>query len=465
MEWASLASRIVGAKANPKWADIANNIHIPQNDTLDLTLEYDGMNGTAAIKQADVVLLTYPLGYTNQSTTRGIRNLQFYAENQSPDGPAMTYAIFAIDTAQLTTQGCSAYTYLLYSSQPYLRRPFYQFSEQLIDNPNLNGGTNPAFPFLTGHGGYLQVYTHGLTGYRPSYDVLYLDPSLPPQLSEGVFLKGLKFQGGVFDINITLSNTTITRKSDWSFSLTDENIKADDEITVVIGSRNAKSGNYTLKVNGTLTVPTYRADLNTTAFAGNLAQCKPVDSEAPWVPGRFPVSLNDGDNSTVWQPLSNETTVITVDLGEERKFSSAYFLWGTQPPKTVSLGVVGVSASNVTIVSNATYINSTFSNSTISNSTISNSTSFNSTVSNSTSSNSTLNTSLTTQWIVSNVAVNISSPFNVKTFNASNIVFPYGNDSLIALGQSYTSRYVQIAIEGSYDSSGNGGTIAEFVLS
>jgi hypothetical protein len=51
-----------------------------------------------------------------------------------------------------------------------------------------------------------------LTGYRFRSDSFYLNPSLPPQLGpEGVLIHGMKWQGGVFDVQVGLDNTTITR--------------------------------------------------------------------------------------------------------------------------------------------------------------------------------------------------------------------------------------------------------------
>lgn len=78
----------------------------------------------------------------------------------------MTFSVFAADANRLSPSGCAAYTYALRAFLPYLRAPWYQFSEQSVDNPNLNGGTNPAFPFLTGHGGASQVGPFAFLGIR-----------------------------------------------------------------------------------------------------------------------------------------------------------------------------------------------------------------------------------------------------------------------------------------------------------
>ena len=55
----------------------------------------------------------------------------------------MTYSIFAINANELSPSGCSAYTYTQNGFEPYLRAPWYQFSEQVNDDPDTNGNTTP----------------------------------------------------------------------------------------------------------------------------------------------------------------------------------------------------------------------------------------------------------------------------------------------------------------------------------
>lgn len=430
MSWTTQAAEILGEQPDPKWMDIANNIYVPRDPSLNLVLEYATMNNSVEVKQADVVLLTYPLEYPNITAEEALASLQYYAAKQSPDGPAMTYAVYAIDVAQLATEGCGAYTYLMAASQPYLREPFYQFSEQIYDNATINGGTNPAFPFLTGHGGFLQVFTHGLTGYRPRNNTLYLDPTLPPQLEEGVIISGLKYQGGVFDIDIQLNHTTISRRNDWTFSDTDGIILTDDNtpINITIGSRNSQAGNYTLSVNETLTVGTFRPDLNTSSPI----QCKPVLSSDPWIGGQFPFAVNDGDMSTSWQPSTPNKSFITIDLGNETEISSANFVWGRSTPQLVSLGV---------IPSNATTLNFTAAAET----------------------NATNLTITQQQWILTNEKVELSSPYNQST-NISVFTMPSGNISSFDFSNTYIGRYLVVGIEGNYDSTSEGGSLVELTI-
>jgi F5/8 type C domain len=260
----------------------------------------------------------------------------------------MTWSIFAISEAQLQQSGCAAYTYLLRSGEPYFRPPFYQFSETAIDNyenaddfnPAFPFGLHPAFPFLTGAGGYLQVFTHGLTGMRPHLDYLYLDPTLPPQISDRVIIKGLKWQGSSFDISIQLDTTTITRRR---LSTATDDIPA----TLRIGKHNVQHGDHKLLAGESLRVPTRRPDLRPVLYYGNvnLAQCKPVTSttitthsaEQDWVFGRYPAGVVDGSNATAWQPLTPASASITVDLGYEANISGIIINWGSAPARSFAI--------------------------------------------------------------------------------------------------------------------------------
>ena len=63
----------------------------------------------------------------------------------------MTDAIHSIDASALNAPGCSAYTYMLRSHEPFLRAPYDQFAETRT-------GPNTGFNFLTGIGGFMQVF-------------------------------------------------------------------------------------------------------------------------------------------------------------------------------------------------------------------------------------------------------------------------------------------------------------------
>ncbi|KAK9242481.1 glycosyl hydrolase family 65 central catalytic domain-containing protein [Lipomyces tetrasporus] len=422
MGWARRAAEIVGQAADPAWADIENNIYIPVHPDANLVLEFSNMNGSVEIKQADVVLLDYPLEYSS-SWQQSLNNLDFYAMAQSADGPAMTWAIFAINSADLSPVGCASYTYLLYASQPYLRPPFYQFSEQMDDDPATNGGTHPAFPFLTGHGGFLQVLTHGFTGFRPREDVFYLDPSLPPQIADGYSVKGIKWRDSVFDVTIKLDETVIYRRRPRSSSSSAAAGGGGGPVTVRIGAGDGM-GDYRLDQDETLVVPTRRADVNGTLVDGNRAQCMPAVSNTTWTSGHLPLAAVDGSNSTSWQPSTRRPSALVVDLGEETTVSGVSLNWARTPPLVFSVGYT-----TEAVVTPATGFDSF-------------------------------------AWPVVGQAVAISAEYNAAT--ALEVKLAVGNVTTVALAEPVRARLVVLVVEGSYDSGRRygdvGATVAEFAV-
>ncbi|KAH8703343.1 putative maltose phosphorylase [Talaromyces proteolyticus] len=343
-EYAPAAARILNQEIPQNWSEIAEKISIPMNLKENITLEFEEMPGDWKVKQASVALMNYPLEYRiDKDWAR--HDLDYYSIMNTYVGPAMTWSIFSINEAQLQTSGCAAYTYLLRSSEPYLRGPFYKFSETTLDKPEKDGddmafpfGLNPAFPFLTGAGGFLQVYTHGLTGMRLSEDALYFNPVLPPQIPEGVTVKGIKWQDASFDIAIGAEITTITRRR---LGLPQDIVPS----TVRIGSKNSHPGEkfkeYTLKVGESLAVTTRRPDIQSLSggVVENKALCKTVTSDDhPWSYGRYPLSAVDGSNATVWQPTSaTKPASMTIDLGDKTDVSGFFINWGASPAATFTI--------------------------------------------------------------------------------------------------------------------------------
>ena len=197
---ATRAAAILGEKAPANWTVIADHLRMPFDAQNQAFLQYDGYEGTQ-IKQADTVLLLYPLEWP-MSTQVAADTLDYYAPRTDPDGPAMTDAIHAVDAAQIGEPGCATHTYLMRSIRPFVRDPFAQFTEARGDKAGAQDplAGSPAYNFLTGSGGFSQVFTFGLTGLRWREDRVHLDPMLPPQLSSGVTLKGLHWRGRTFDI-------------------------------------------------------------------------------------------------------------------------------------------------------------------------------------------------------------------------------------------------------------------------
>jgi hypothetical protein len=69
-----------GLEENSTWDDIADNVLILREGGV--TLEFTTMNGSAAVKQADVVLNTFPLDYTaNYSAQDSLNDLDYVSSS------------------------------------------------------------------------------------------------------------------------------------------------------------------------------------------------------------------------------------------------------------------------------------------------------------------------------------------------------------------------------------------------
>jgi len=196
----------------------------------------------------------------------------------------MTDAINMIDTAALSTPGCSAYTYFLRSVDPYTVGPFDQYSEHL--------GASGVIDFTTGLGGFLQELYYGFTGLRWDTDAVVLDPMLPPQLP-GLNLTGLSWHRRTFDISIARDRTTVTLKSGAAMPVTSD------------------GKTQTVRRGSSITLPTRRPDTTPTT---DVARCGDVTSSSADL--SYPaVAAVDGSAATQWKATSPAAT-LTVDLGK-----------------------------------------------------------------------------------------------------------------------------------------------------
>jgi trehalose/maltose hydrolase-like predicted phosphorylase len=305
---ATRAAQILGEPAPAQWKKIADNLRMPFDEQNQVFVQYDGYQGTQ-IKQADTVLLIYPMEWP-MSTQVAANTLDYYAPRTDPDGPAMTDAIHAIDAAQIGEPGCQTHTYLMRSVRPFMRDPFAQFTEARGDKAGAQDplAGSPAYNFLTGSGGFSQVFTFGLTGLRWREDGVRLDPMLPPQLAGGVTLKGLHWHGRTFDVAIGPSTTTVSSRGGGSLPL------------------DTPGGAKTLANNGSATLTTRRPDL---APTDDVARCKPATASTE-EPGKYAEAAVDGSTATTWAPTASPGT-LTVDLGSVVRLSSVVAQWETAP--------------------------------------------------------------------------------------------------------------------------------------
>lgn len=313
---ATRVAEILGQKAPASWKTIADKLRIPYDSKKKIFEQYAGYKGTT-IKQADTVLLMYPLEWP-MSKAQAARTLDFYAGHTDPDGPAMTDSVHAIDAAAIGEPGCATYTYLQRAIKPFVRGPFKEFSEA---RGNKAGATDPhagkpAQDFLTGKGGFLQTFTNGLTGLRLRENAVHLDPMLPPQLSQGVTLRGLHWQGRTYDIEIGAHQTTVRLTAG-----------APMKIETPEGDKIVSRGVPAV-------LKTRRPDQTATSNAARCTAATATSEE----PGLYAGAAVDGNTTTAWVPNA-ATGTLTVDLGRPTLIGQITPHWTATRPKSYNVQV------------------------------------------------------------------------------------------------------------------------------
>ncbi|WKT52463.1 Six-hairpin glycosidase-like superfamily [Fusarium oxysporum f. sp. vasinfectum] len=430
--------RQFGMTENKTQDEIASDVlFIRENG---ITLEFTTMNGSAIVKQADVVLMSFPLGYNDNYTDQnGLDDLDYYANKQSPDGPAMTWAIYSIVADELSPSGCSAYTYAQYSYKPYTRPPFYQLSEQLVDNATVNGGTHPAYPFLTGHGGANQVTIFGYLGLRLIPDQgLHVNPNLPPQIG---YLKYRTFYWRGWPISAwsNYTHTTISRHPTTKPLDVADSRYANKGIAVYAGKM-GDSALHHLTFDEPVVIKNRQISSVNTVH-GNLAQCRPVKSSNSYEPGQFPIAAVDGATSTKWQPSkAAEVSSLTVSLAKKdvgSKVKGFYFDWADAPPINVTVLFHNKTIDDPTKVYGTSSHDSRY------------------------------------DVVMSIKKVKLSNAYNAKTDNLDAVVMPTGNTTNVTLPEPVPlSRYATLLIAGNQAldkvdlkaGNGTGATVAEWAI-
>lgn len=337
MRWALAVLQHLGKPVPDIFTKIMGNVHMPTSpDDDNIVLEYSGMNSSVGIKQADVIMITYPFENELITESQAEANMNFYLQKQVSFGPAMTFPIFLIVASALLDTGCSSQSYLLKAVQPFLRGPFAQFSEQNNDNYATNGGTHPAFPFLTAHGGLLQAVLKGLLGLRYDFRLengkivrmLKLEPTKLKTLPGGVVFHGIHYMNHTLSLNMTSSGLIITDHS--------QDAGAVDEIEIILGSRLDNDTTFAISSGDQLVLPLFETEQ---AFPNSLTECNKAvfTNITDGAYGDATVLVNDGDNTTHWQSYHNTTGKVLIDLKSRTKLTFGLINWGDRPPTNVTI--------------------------------------------------------------------------------------------------------------------------------
>lgn len=167
LSYAQAAARLLGEKPDPQWAVIEKNVkyHYFADGVMKEHATYEGKT----IKQADVNLLTYPLGLLTDRKAM-TDNLAYYEQKIDPHGPAMGNCILSVIYSMLGDAD-NAFRLFQKCYIPHKCPPFGVLSEGA-------GGNNPYF--ATGAGGMIQAVLAGFGGLRiTDKGIVQQHPCLP----------------------------------------------------------------------------------------------------------------------------------------------------------------------------------------------------------------------------------------------------------------------------------------------
>ncbi|XP_076971309.1 protein-glucosylgalactosylhydroxylysine glucosidase [Tamandua tetradactyla] len=226
--FAAALAHDLGLPVPERWLEVADKIKVPFDPKQNFHPEFDGYEAGQEVKQADVVLLGYPVPFLISPEARR-RNLEVYEAVTSPHGPAMTWSMFAVGWMELKDRGRARA--LLERSFANASQPFQVWTE----NADGSGVVN----FLTGMGGFLQAALFGLTGFRVSRSGVAFDPMCPAGI-EGLRVWGVCFQGSSLSFAFSEDRVTVevtARAGPWAPPLEVELQPGQERIPLVPGCK------------------------------------------------------------------------------------------------------------------------------------------------------------------------------------------------------------------------------------
>uniref|UniRef100_A0A8D0FU52 Protein-glucosylgalactosylhydroxylysine glucosidase n=1 Tax=Strix occidentalis caurina TaxID=311401 RepID=A0A8D0FU52_STROC len=174
-----------------EWVDCAKKVKVPFDAEKKYHPEYDGYIPGEPVKQADVVLLGFPLMHPMSSEVRR-NDLEMYEPVTETAGPAMTWSMFAVGWLELKE---------VQRAQSQLNKCFSNIMEPFkiwVENSDGSGAVN----FLTGMGGFLQAVLFGYTGFRITRSSLRFDPAFPDDVNK-LKVTGISYFGNKLTFTIT----------------------------------------------------------------------------------------------------------------------------------------------------------------------------------------------------------------------------------------------------------------------
>lgn len=196
LRFAAALAQDLGLPVPSQWLAVADKIKVPFDVEQNFHPEFDGYEPGEVVKQADVVLLGYPVPFSLSPDVRR-KNLEIYEAVTSSQGPAMTWSMFAVGWMEL--KDTARARGLLDRSFASMAEPFKVWTE----NADGSGAVN----FLTGMGGFLQAVLFGCTGFRVTRAGVTFDPVCLSGISR-VSVSGIVYQGN--KLNFSFSEDSVT---------------------------------------------------------------------------------------------------------------------------------------------------------------------------------------------------------------------------------------------------------------
>ncbi|XP_055640447.1 protein-glucosylgalactosylhydroxylysine glucosidase-like [Toxorhynchites rutilus septentrionalis] len=187
--------------ASGNWSALARRIKLLYDAENDYHPQFEDYHLGTVIKQADTVLLGYPLQYQEMTTQTRSNDLRFYENVTRRTGPAMTWAMHSINHLDLEEIE-DAVEKFNRSYQCYVRGTFKVWYE-------VEAGSDGAINFITGAGGFLQAVIYGFGGVRLFLDRLEVRNTRLPPGSTMFRIKGLKYMGANMTLKATAERTTL----------------------------------------------------------------------------------------------------------------------------------------------------------------------------------------------------------------------------------------------------------------
>jgi len=193
----------ISAAELDSWIDAASRVSMPFDDERQYHPEYSSYVYGTQVKQADTVLLGFPLEIDfNMTPTVRANDLAAYGgKNTDNGGPAMTWGAFAIGYIELGDGFELNASSNFNRSFANVRPPFDVWTETPTGGcPN----------FLTGAGGFLQTAFNGYSGLRINMTAATFHNPRQPEGATTSTLRGIAYLGNRITIVFDLVSISVT---------------------------------------------------------------------------------------------------------------------------------------------------------------------------------------------------------------------------------------------------------------